>query len=336
MKVKMMTERQYEDRSFYQVAWEWEDAFIEALEDKADCGLETVRATKFKPLQFLYKFIYTKKQPKLLPIKNDLKLYIPLRVWHCNQYLGKRRFIPIFLDCYAEEIDVIYKMTKRLPFYFVTAWDIYDLIKRRYPDSKVYFSPLSVSDKWRTDNIPYKDIDVIQIGRRSELLHNYMLKYCEKHPEVNYVYLDSKQSWNYISTINGNMGKFETRDDFMNMLRHARISLTSTPGIETGRFGKIDFFTPRFFESAICYCHMIGHYTENKEAEMLNIASVCDNPKSYEEFEKAVDKYLQETEFSGRTELETFIDSNVTSRRANQVWKVYRDYLEKKQVGVSR
>lgn len=330
MKMKMLTERQYEDRSFYQVAWEWEDAFIEELKDRAECGLEIVHATKFKPLQFLYKFVYPKIQPKLLPLKDELNVYIPLRVWHCNQYLGRKRFIPIFLDCYAEEIDVIYQMTKKLPFYFVTAWDIYDLIKKKYPDSNVYFSPLSVSDKWRTSDIPEKDIDVIQIGRRSELLHEYMLKYCEKNPQVNYVYLDSKQSWDYISTVNGNMGKLETRDVFMKMLRRARISLTSSPGIETGRFGKIDFFTPRFFESAICYCHMVGHYTENKEAELLNIKSVCDNPKSYEEFEKSVDKYLGETEFAGRAELEAFIDSNVTSKRARQVWDIFQTYLNSK------
>lgn len=240
-----------------------------------------------------------------------------------------KRFIPIFVDTYANDIDVIYKMTRKLPFFFITALDVYNLLIEKYPDSRARFMPLSVSDKWRLAEVPVKDIDVIQIGRRSEILHNYMLKYCEKHPRVNYVYLDSKKSWEYISTVSGSVGKLETREAFMSMLRRARISLTSTPGIETGRFGAVDFFTPRFFESAVCYCHMIGHYTENKEAEYLNISSVCDNPRNYDEFESAVDRYLSEKEFTGKEAMETFIDANLTSKRAVTFWKVYKESCNK-------
>ena len=29
MKIKIMTERKYEERSFFQVAWEWEDVLFE-------------------------------------------------------------------------------------------------------------------------------------------------------------------------------------------------------------------------------------------------------------------------------------------------------------------
>lgn len=322
--MKIMTERKYEDRSFYQVAWEWEDAIKDTLERMGvDVEFDYVRATKNKALQYLYKFIITKHQ---IPIKktdiSEVEIYFPLRVWHCNQYIRKN-MIPIYLDAYEEDTDIIIQMTKKLPFFFVTAYDTYESIKKKDLNSRVQFMPLSISDVWITKEIPHKDIDVIQMGRRSDVLHQYMMNYCDMHPNVNYVYLESKKTWNYTSTINGNMGTLDTRDDFMNMLRRAKVSLVSTPGLETQRFGKFDFFTPRFFESAAAWCMMLGRYTENEEADRLNISSVCHNVLDENDFAQVLSTYLS----SGihgeyRTNIELFLKNNCTSVRAKQIYRL--------------
>lgn len=316
-----MSERKYEERSFYQVTWEWEDAIYKAYKDlNIEVDFDYVHATKNKILQYLFKFIIPKKQLSIKKTDLDnIELYFPLRVWHCNQYLRKN-MIPIFLDVYECDTDVIIKMTKKLPFYFVTAFATYELIKKKAPDSKVFFMPLSISDRWISKDVPSKDIDVIQMGRRSSTLHEYMLQYCQIYPNVNYVYLESKKTWHYISTIHGDMGTLDTRGDYMNMLKRAKVSLVSTPGIETHRFGEFDFFTPRFYESAACYCLMIGRYTENEEAKRIEIKSVCPNIRNYNEFEYYISCYLHEglSDFN-KYLLYQFSKKNATSQRAMQI-----------------
>lgn len=324
MRIKIMTERKYEERSFFQVAWEWEDVLFEFFNkiEKCECQYDYVRATKFKPFQYLYKFIIPKYQIPIRKTKaDDYELYFPLRVWHCNQYLNKH-LIPVFLDAYEEDVPIIIKMTKNLPFYFVTAYDTYEQIKNVDANNNVKYMPLSIADKWVLNEMPEKDIDVVQVGRRSEYLHDFMMRYCEAHPEVNYVYLESKGSWEYISTTKGNIGRLDSREQFMRILQKSKVSLVSTPGIETGRFGNIDFFTPRFFESAASYCHMIGHYTDNKEAKLLNINSVCPNVFTYEDFSYYLDIYLNEKDFKGEEALKRFVENNKTSKRAEQIEKI--------------
>ena len=328
MEISIMTERGYEKRSFYQVVWEWEDVLFEEFSklDGVKVSYKQVKAIKVRALQVILKYIIPRFQMPISRPKDELIFYFPLRVWHCNQYLRKG-FIPIFTDVYDYEIDVIHRMTKQLPFYFVTIMDIYDKLKSKYPACKVQYMPLSVSDKW-VGNMPEKSIDVIQIGRKSKYLHEIMLKYCESHPSVDYMYMDyhtELQTWGYFSTKRGYVGVLETRDQFMEALRSAKVSLVSTPGIETGRFGNIDFFTPRFFESAASYCWMLGHYTENNEAKYLEINTVCPNIRDYKEFEKYLDLYLsQQIE---KDKVEYFLSKNKTSCRARQIYQCANRFL---------
>ena len=96
-----------------------------------------------------------------------------------------------------------------------------------------------------------------------------MMEYVAEHPDVEYVYQSNNGSLTYISTTRGNLGKFDKRNEYVELLKSCRISLVSTPGMDKSRtdFGNVDFFTPRFFESAAFYCHMLGRYIENKEAD---------------------------------------------------------------------
>lgn len=107
---------------------------------------------------------------------------------------------------------------------------------------------------------------MIQFGRKNPVLHSYMLKYCKLYPNVEYVYQTSDGSLTYTSTTRGNIGKFDNRPEYMQMIAKSKVSLVSTLGIDKSKnMGGIDFFTPRFYESAAYYCHLIGRYTMNDE-----------------------------------------------------------------------
>jgi hypothetical protein len=224
------------------------------------------------------------------------------------------------LDFPSYLIDEIIIAAKKIPLFYVTCYDIYkEMIKRNCKNVK--YIPLSISDKYYLKKVPSKTIDVIQFGRKNELLHNYMLRYCESHQGIDYVYQKDKNSLAYFSTQKGDLGCFDTRKEYFELLSKCKVSLVSSPAIDGTRdFGNgIDFITPRFYESAVNYCFMVGRYTENEESEMLKINSICDNIKNYEEFEKCMDKYLGSDEFFKKNEFEKFLERNITSIRCQTI-----------------
>lgn len=133
--------------------------------------------------------------------------------------------------------------TKKLRLFYVTSRAVYDLIKAEDPSSNVHYMPLSVSDKYFSSNFERyrrKTVDVIRIGRRDPLLHEYMLRYADEHKDIEYVYADIAGKYScYISTTRGNIGEICSREDFINTLASAKVSLVSLPGMDKKKSPKI-------------------------------------------------------------------------------------------------
>lgn len=139
--------------------------------------------------------------------------------------------------------------------------------------------------------------------------------------DVDYIYQKAEKKLTYYSTKNGDLGSFDERKMYFELLAKCKVSLVSSPVIDGTRdFGRgIDFITPKFYESAVNYCYMLGRYTENEEAEMLKIASVCNNIKNYKQFEKWLDEYLVSTNFLKKQEFEDFLKNNMTRVRCETI-----------------
>jgi hypothetical protein len=183
--------------------------------------------------------------------------------------------------------------------------------------------PFSISDKYIANKIPIKNIDVIQLGRKNPILHQYMLDYCEKYKNIEYVYqICNKGHLEYVSTLRGNIGRYDTRQQYIELLSSCKISLVSTPSVDDSKkFHGIDFVTPRFFESAAFYCYMIGRYTENKETDLLGLSSICTNISSYESFENEISRLLSYKEFKYKDQYDVFLKNNCTSKRCKEIIK---------------
>lgn len=323
MKISIVSERQYSKFAYWDVVYEWEDVFAEYFEYKEITGKVNLVVRKIKdtclhkyPKLFNFLFLGTRK------FRCDGKSINLSFVMNANSYrlYTQKNNIPIFLDFPYSAIDDIIIATEKIPVFFVTCYDIYkEMLKRNCKN--VRFIPLSISDKYYSKQIPTKEIDVIQFGRKNETLHNYMLEYCKTHNNVDYVYQKDGQQLTYFSTQKGDLGRFDTRKAYFEFMSKCKVSLVSSPAIEGKRnFGPgVDFITPRFYESAVNYCYMLGRYTENEEANILNIASVCENIKSYEQFEECLDKYLESKEFSKKTVYDEFIEKNITSERCKVI-----------------
>lgn len=322
MKVSILSERAYQHWPSFDVVFEWEDIIAPAIGAKIVTFEDGIAG---KAIRKLKKFcLKWNKNWHAKYCISDISKCKLMWVMSAGEYrfLPIKNIIPIYLDFSIDMVDKIIVATKSLPLFFVTCKDIYNIFVQKGV-TNARFMPLSISDKYYSEVIPEKKYDVIQFGRKNTVLHEYMQNYCKMHPEIEYIYQTGDGTLTYTSTKRGNVGKFDTRKEYVDMIKSCRVSLVSTPCCDKGRteeFGNIDFVTPRFFESAAFYCHMLGRYTCNDEAQSLNLDSVCPNVRSYEEFEQTMDKYLGSEDWDWTIQRE-FVKKNLTSERAKFIKK---------------
>ncbi|OON67485.1 hypothetical protein B0919_17790 [Hymenobacter sp. CRA2] len=121
----------------------------------------------------------------------------------------------------------------------------------------------------------------------------------------------------YESNKNGIIGKFQSREKYLELLRASRISFYSTPGIDGGevRTGGFNPVTPRYLELLSAQCRLIGKYPDNEETEFYELKKVCPSVGSYEEFEQVMLRYLNDDKPSFDTH-RAILDKHYTSCRA--------------------
>lgn len=322
--LKILSERNYQTWPSYAVLYEWEDMMIECLDCKLSRLHVTGRVGK-KIRSCAVRLISVGNVFKYDRRGNSRRIVWIMNATRYRNYSYKN-CIPIFLDFHENMVEEIHRATRKLPCYWVTSFDIYERL-RNLGSENVHFIPISIPDKYykgcREKNVINKTVDVIQFGRKNEILHKYMMNYCKRNPTVEYVYQTYNGSLTYYSTTRGELGRFDIRSEYMGLLASAKVSLVSSPGADKSRdFGNIDFFTPRFFESAAFYCHMIGRYTENKEAEILGIEEICPNVKTQREFDYILMEMLETDNTENVVKYDDFLKRNVTSQRMQDIKKI--------------
>lgn len=317
--INVVSERRYRHSPSYHVVYEWEDIL-------AQQGFHLVIRSNdlfHRAYRRVNRCLRSRIQPEFKVNGNEYNIMWIMNARGYKEYTEKNT-VPIFLDFPVDMVSDIRRATAKLPFYWVTCVDIYDKLIEAGSEN-VHFIPLSISDKYWTSIIPEKSIDVIQFGRKNPILHEYMLEYCKKRPDTEYVYQTENGSLTYVSTTRGNLGRFDHREEYFQMMSSCRVSLVSSPGKDKSRdFGGIDFITPRFYESAVNYCYMIGRYTDNEESRTIGINNVCPCIENYSEFETLLTDYLNKKTFEQKNVFDAFIKMNVTSERARLIMETVK------------
>jgi hypothetical protein len=311
-----------------QVVYEWENIISEKLSIPIDydsqAKVKQIYDNRLNNLlqkvvrsSFLWRFIdssfnYYKRRYPGQYIISFLLNPIPLP----NHYVCQENSVVVLLDVFTDSIDMIPKWFKN-NLIFVTNIEVLNYFKSHPIHNKLRYIPLSISDQYYDNEIPEKKIDVLQMGRQNVVLHDWMLKLVEKHPEVEYVYAKKENGINvYFSTTKGLLpDKTDTRQQFMDFLGCAKVSLLSAPGIDGGellRTGGFNPVTPRFYESAVKYCYMVGRYPDTPDFIKNNISSVCERSDNYEDFEKMILKMIK-TPFDQKAKYDIFIKQHLTS-----------------------
>lgn len=247
----------------------------------------------------------------MTPIKTDF-----CRIVNC---------LPVFIDIWSDnDISSILRQTKNFKIFYVTSRDVYNRVKSKSPSSNVYYMPLSISDKYYSENFAKyrnKKIDVLHSSRINPVLHEYMLEYLKTHNNIEYVYKEKGEKGEYISTKRGRLGFIPDRESYMNLIASSKISLVGCSGIDNARedTNGIQFPTPRFYESAILGCALIGRYPDNQEFRELNMSKYCPNITSYEQFCESLELALNITPEELYSQNHDFIINSLTSQRAKQI-----------------
>lgn len=312
---KITTERSNNNFKYNQIVFEWEEDFANYFNSEL---LNMGKYANNKYLDLFFECLL-----KLIPFSGNNLLSFVLFVRQSHRYKMKGS-TPIYLDIHPRWINKIIYDCRKTKKYFVTSYDIYKMIKEKNENSNCCYIPLFISDRYiKTDKVQFKKtIDIVQLGRSNSFLHNCALKYVKEHPEVEYVYLNKDV---YVSTKRGIIGDLTTREEYMEFLQSAKISLVSTPASDPAKdFGGIDFFTPRFYESMAADCYLVGQYTNNDEANILSIRDYCPNISTYEEFQEIIDNYLKGDNSELREFYYDFLKNNSSSARAKYISEQFR------------
>jgi hypothetical protein len=305
---------------FWDIVFEWEDEFSKTL----NIPLVPVGErydTIYQPgnlAKVLNRLNYFQLRDKYF--KRPEKYFLAFHIGPPGLYsfYCARNVIPVIIDFWKHEnLARFEKIFALCPVVFVTSKEVFNYLKEKKVKVNLQHVSLSLPDKYVGESASMeKPIDVIQLGRQNKQLKLYMDEFLVRNPDVHYVYAESiGGELNMISSRNGNLGKFKTRDAFISLLKQAKVSLLSAPGMDeddkrTGGFSPV---TPRFFESAVCGCKMVGVYPQNDDFGFNKIRSVCPNVTSFDEFNRIVSSYLLSDTAIDYTD---FITVNLSSNKA--------------------
>lgn len=226
------------------------------------------------------------------------------------------RFVPVVMDVWRKDIEHFIQQIAQLELVFVTSLEAFRILQDR-GCRQVAYLPYSFPDQYLLEELPEKDVDIIQFGRTNPVLDDYMQQLLQRFPDLNYVTTVHHQGTLFFhSSRFGLLEASDTRSRFMAMLRRSTISLVSTAGMDGSRdTGGFDPVSPRFYESIGCFCRLIGRFPETEEFELLGLNTIAERVDSYQQFEGLVSGYLGQA-FDRKQEYQTFIRQHTTSSRA--------------------
>lgn len=313
----IISTRKINKAACYDIIYEWEDVIAKELGAK-------IQPIKWIDHKFWSKLSYLTPNYKVRTqnLAYNLSIGFILNVSELR-YVYKRNIIPIFLDVWNDSqiMQILNKMGRKATF-FLTSNDVYERTKKLSLSTGALYCPLSIPDTWQSVTCPPKTIDVVQVGRRNQVLHDYMLMYIKSNPCCEYVYSTRGTSLGelrYTSNLRGDIGPLKNRIDYKNLLQSARISLVSSPAVDNSRSNAngIDFPTPRFYESAIANCHLVGRYGPGPEFRALGIDKICKLVSTYQNFKETIE-ICRKTEVDS-IQYKNFLQRHLTSTRISEI-----------------
>ena len=199
------------------------------------------------------------------------------------------------------DLDTFYALYRNCKLVLISSLEAFNFLKAKNCPITIAHLGLSLSDRYQLEQkTTYeKKYDILLAGRlnirTNQVLRDYLETFVKKFPGIEYLYQEEiKGEYYYVSTKRGMIGKFQTREEYMSLLRASKVSFYSTPGLDGGekRTGGFNPVTPRYLELLSAQCLLVGRYPDNAETQYYELPRVCPNVESYEHFETVLRGYL--------------------------------------------
>jgi hypothetical protein len=340
---KIISERNVQAWPSFHIIYEWEDIIARHLDIPVTYSTDTQAAI---PRQLSNRILYNRISKKILGKHNsDLsqlidwmlyknkELHLQFHLFNADafSYNTSAQCIPAIIDFGKKtKLSDFYKTYKNCKKTLISSLETYHyLIDQKCPIPIAHF-PLSIPDSYldafsTTFNKKY---DIVLAGRGNAVLGGYLDRFCEEFKEVEFLYpvQENGELW-YFSNKMGRVGNFQSRDSYINLIRSAKISFYSTPGMDEGaeRTGGFNWVTPRFLELLAAKCLLLGRYPKNDETAFYELSRVVPNIESYDHFRDTLLKLLS-TKDVPVLDYEDILSKHVTSNRATLLNQLLSNY----------
>lgn len=243
---------------------------------------------------------------------------------HHFSFTASTNSIPLLIDVWkgfdVKEFERVYR---NCPLVGISSKELLQFLVGKRVSLPLVHTPLSLSDRYRlSEGASYeKKYDVLLAGRRNAVLWEYIHIFAGKFPEVEFIYQENVGGrLNYVSNKRGTLGEFQSRAQYVGLLRSSRVALYATPGIDGGedRTGGFNPVTPRFLELLAAGCHVLGRYPDNPDTRFYRLEEILPNIREYDQFEELMLRYLS----GERPDLHLYrkyLENHYTSRRAEEL-----------------
>lgn len=263
------------------------------------------------------------------PIKNTFRFVNNGQDY--DEPMNSRHIIPCIIDFFEEkgQLEGFYKRHSNNKIILVSSPFDYQYLLANDCPINVGLLAYSLPDKYALKKISEKKYDIVLTGRQDPLLYSFFQQYVKTHPSVSYVKRgkeienDKEKTLSYYLNGNELIGELTSREDYIGLLRQAKVSLYGTQGLQTYHAG-FYHLTPAFLERIACGCHVIAHYKENSpDADYYQLKDFSPSIESYEDFEKAMDKAL--TTPVDFEKYSNYLKKHYTSTRVEELQKLLMD-----------
>ncbi|WCT13164.1 hypothetical protein [Mucilaginibacter jinjuensis] len=229
------------------------------------------------------------------------------------------------------DIDNFSKVYKNCKLILVSSLNAYNLLKQGNCPLNIVHLPLGLSNSYQLwKDYKGKKYDAIFV-RKNRVLQEYAERYALSHPNFNYVF----RTWSdnniyrnnvYVSNLEGVLGEFSDRKEYINLLRSSKIAFYSTPGTDEVNSRFINHVTPSLFEFIVNGCRIVARYTDNEETRSFGLSSIAESITSYEIFEKILTEHINDETDNYLIKSEEFLKNIYMSNIIEKLRQILKKY----------
>lgn len=297
-KTLIVSERANNNWPSYDLVYEWEDEMLRALPSAKIYHKKEIIVFGKHLLMVLWKKTGLGVDPLFIG-KNKAFRFEMGPILTINP-LNKPNISHCIIDFYLrpDQLYDFYRCYDKVEHLYVTNRQVYDFLVGHHFPRNVEHLPLSLPDKYRItkETTFQKQYDLVLVGRQNPVLMDFLKKY-EKTHAISYVTRGkiADGHFPYYTNKGEFVGNIDTREDYFNLLKKARVAFYSTTGTDDEKAQTNGFHqvTPRFMEELACGCHVISRYSDNSDTKFFELDKMSRKVETYDDFEKAMNEALQ-------------------------------------------